>query len=136
MIEVARQTRVRQVAAFSRCVRAHGVPGFPDPSSHGVLPPARLRAIHRSRLAKRENAAFGSCAHLLRHQRAPLVAVPLSPKTRRSYATCMRTHGLPHFAFATSGNQAVATRLRDYLKSHLREAERASRACRRLVPKF
>ena len=113
------------------------MPDFPEPNSRGVLPSARLRAIHRRSPAKRESAALGACANLLaNHNRAPPVAVRLLPQTRRRYVACMRAHGLPRFAFAGSGDSAAAVSLARYLRAHASELERASQACRGLLPRL
>jgi hypothetical protein len=135
LLATARVARVRELRTFSRCVRAHGVPGFPAPNSRGVLSPTRLLAIHRSGLARSENVALGACAHLLGHgQRAPMVGVRLSARDRRRYVACVRAHGLAGFAFVGSG--AGAASLRRYLDAHRSSFERVSRACGRLLPRL
>jgi hypothetical protein len=49
--------------AFSRCVRAHGVPSYPDPSSSAVIPKetAQQLGVSDSQL----QAAMDACQHLL-----------------------------------------------------------------------
>ncbi len=56
--------RVQQVKAqalqFSRCVRTHGVPNFPDPDSHGRIPdPASVGVDQRSPKFEAANQACG-----------------------------------------------------------------------------
>jgi hypothetical protein len=49
--------------AYARCMRAHGVPNFPNPNSNGYFPKARVY-----RIAARNphyHAAYRACRHLL-----------------------------------------------------------------------
>jgi hypothetical protein len=68
--KAAKAVFARAELVIARCVRANGVPDFPDPNSHGPLPLAR-----KGPLAQKENTAMGICAHLLSHPRAPLKIV-------------------------------------------------------------
>lgn len=57
----ARQQQIAaQARSFSRCVRAHGVPGFPDPGSDGRIPdPATVGVDQGSPKFEAANAACG-----------------------------------------------------------------------------
>jgi hypothetical protein len=76
---------------FARCMRAHGVPGFPDPLPGGGFP--RVGAQSPA-----SRTAQTACIHLLRAgsgvHRAPTSA-ELAAALR--YARCMRAHGVPEF---------------------------------------
>jgi len=50
-------TRTEQLFVFSRCMRSHGVPNFPDPDSTGDLPLDRLGSLDTARLY----AAYTAC---------------------------------------------------------------------------
>jgi hypothetical protein len=52
----------QQMLAYSRCIRPHGVPNFPDPDSSGNLPPD-AKQIGAS--APQFDAAQTACIHLL-----------------------------------------------------------------------
>lgn len=95
--------RYRQALAYSRCMRTHGAPDFPDPdasgniiqhSSGGQAPDSGPRA----------QAADGTCHHLL-----PGGGVPSTAAARRTVsrllrlAACMRAHGEPDFPDPTVG---------------------------------
>jgi hypothetical protein len=56
-------TNAEKAIAFSRCVRARGVPNYPDPSSSAVIPkePAAQLGVSDSQL----QAAMNACQHLL-----------------------------------------------------------------------
>jgi hypothetical protein len=71
---LARQLRAASQAGLvhlefkiARCVRARGVSDYPNPNSHGVLPPAQLSAIQRGPLAQQEKNALGICVRMLPH---------------------------------------------------------------------
>ena len=53
----------QKALAFSRCVRSHGVPNFPDPTSSGGVPKetAQQLGVSNSQL----QAALKACQHLL-----------------------------------------------------------------------
>jgi hypothetical protein len=78
---------------FARCVRAHGVPNFPDPSpgsgiqiGPGVNPQSPTF-----------QSAQRACKLLLPNKGAP-PATPASDRTAAlTLARCMRTHGVPQF---------------------------------------
>jgi hypothetical protein len=82
---------------YAQCIRAHGVPNFPDPSATGGLAiPSDINT---------ESPAFKSaeqaCSSL-----AGNVGGPSSPESRKlellALARCMRAHGAPNFPDPTS----------------------------------
>jgi hypothetical protein len=85
--------------AYSRCMRSHGVPSFPDPGGKGGIPKPQVVAAAQSNPHK-FNAADGSCHHL-----APAgLAAPETAQQQRaqladelSFAKCMRSHGVTNF---------------------------------------
>ena len=85
--------------AYSRCVRAHGIPDFPDPDSSGNLNKEAIRHLGVSDSLLR--AATAACANLNPSN--------LSPAQQRQqltddlkFARCMRSHGLPNFPDPTT----------------------------------
>jgi len=124
----AKAVLTRLALATARCVRAHGVPDFPDPNSHGLLTLAR-----KGLLAHEENTAMGICAHLLSHPRAPLTIVGrVSPRTLLRFSDCMRANGLPGYPDLGSGMKLAP--YATYIRAHLPEVRRATLACSRLLP--
>jgi hypothetical protein len=93
--------------AFSRCVRSHGVPVFPDPDSHGNFPTLGQQALGVSKPTSL--AAQDSCKHLLStgggtgtpQQRQQKLAFGLK------VAGCLRANGYPTFPDPTSSGQAL-----------------------------
>ena len=55
-----RATRTQQLFAFSRCMRSHGVPNFPDPDSTGELPLDKLGSLGSTHVYR----AYTACRSL------------------------------------------------------------------------
>jgi len=81
--------------AFSRCMRAHGVPSYPDPSSGGQLP---KRTPEQLRVSDSEfQAARGACIHLVPNGGQPTAAqIQQYRSVMLRYARCIRAHGVPN----------------------------------------
>jgi hypothetical protein len=91
-----------QPLAFSHCMRAHGVPTFPDPNSSGVWPKDKVYlAAGNPSFASAERV----CGHLLPDggpgvSPSPSV-VQLIQTDMTKFAQCMRAHGVPRWPSAT-----------------------------------
>jgi hypothetical protein len=86
-----------QTVSFSRCMRAHGVSSFPDPSSSGVIPKTQVAALAGG---PQFPAAQRACQHLLPNTIAPRtthaeVQAALSGMVR--FAACMRSRGVQNW---------------------------------------
>ncbi len=86
----------RQALAFSHCVRANGVPDFPDPVSSGEIPKetAQQLGISDSRL----QAALNACEHLLPdtgNVNDNPAALHRWWSQMLQFARCMHAHGVP-----------------------------------------
>jgi hypothetical protein len=90
-------TRLQQLLAFSRCMRSKGVPGFPDPTSSGVIPKVSLQQIGVS--ASQIAAAQTACRHLLPSGPASPAQARLAQawNTSAAFAHCMRSHGISNW---------------------------------------
>ena len=85
--------------AFARCMRAHGLPGWPDPTSSGVFDKSTLRQLGYSKSQVMAVEAR-ACNNLLPTNGEPLQTA----QARRirladalSFARCMRSHGVRQF---------------------------------------
>jgi hypothetical protein len=99
---------------YSQCMRSHGVPNFPDPPSNGQVPKAstQLLGVSTSRL----QAAQTACQHLYPNNGGsggvltkdsigqceetgdcPQALVQAAMTALRTYARCMRSHGVPNW---------------------------------------
>jgi hypothetical protein len=82
--------------AFSRCMRSHGVPDFPDPNSSGALPKSQLAQLTASN--PQFPAAHRVCGRLLPNGGQPTQAqVQQAWNDMRNFARCMRSHGVPNW---------------------------------------
>jgi hypothetical protein len=82
--------------AFSRCMRSHGVPNFPDPNSSGLLPKNQVAQLTAGN--PQFPAAHRACEHLLPNGGQPTQAqVQQAWNDMRIFARCMRSHGVPNW---------------------------------------
>jgi hypothetical protein len=81
---------------FSRCMRSHGVPNFPDTNSSGALPKSQVDQLVAS--SPQFPPAHRACEHLLPNGGQPTQAqVQQAWNDMRNFARCMRSHGVPNW---------------------------------------
>ena len=86
----------QKLLAFSRCMRSHGVPNFPDPNSSGVLPKSQVAQLSAGN--SQFPAAHRACEHLLPNGGQPSLAqMQQAWNDMRNFARCMRSHGVPNW---------------------------------------
>jgi hypothetical protein len=97
-----------QGIAFSKCMRSHGVPNFPDPgagSGGGIQIQASDRSGSGQTLtvngqpvsAPAFKSASLACQSLLPKPRTIPGGLAIAKKNGVKFAQCMRTHGVPNF---------------------------------------
>jgi hypothetical protein len=96
------------LVAYSRCMRSHGVPGFPDPDGTGGIP--KLQVVDaRQRNPSRFDRADSACRSLLPNESLAPPETPQQQRVRRadglSFARCMRSHGVANFPDPTAQGQ-------------------------------
>jgi hypothetical protein len=84
--------------AYSRCMRSHGEPSFPDPDAKGQIK-EQLTASGIDVNSSRYQAAAGACQHLLPSGSTGPSQAEVQQEWRefRSFARCMRHHGVPNW---------------------------------------
>jgi hypothetical protein len=101
----ATPTTQNAALAFARCMRSHGVPSFPDPSSSGEFDKAKLRQILGTS-ESRVRAIQRPCFHLLPEGGPGPRETAQQTQTRLadelSFARCMRSHGVTRFPDPTA----------------------------------
>lgn len=121
--------------AFSRCVRSHGVPNFPDPppSFKGKFPGSSPQQLGVSE--SRIRAATAACLNLL--PAAPGQA-PLTAQEQRDYlraAACMRSHGIAIFPDPVfSGGHVSFPSPPSGFNTSSPQFTRARQICQRIIP--
>lgn len=92
-----------QTLAYSRCMRSHGVPTFPDPDSNGL--PKTQVVTARKADPSRFDSANTACRHLLPsgsgNGETP-AQIAQDWTAFRQFARCMRSHGVPNWPDPTS----------------------------------
>jgi hypothetical protein len=85
-------THAQAALAYARCMRAHGVPDFPDPDSNGNF------NVDPHSVSSQETAANQVCNHLLNGGgQADAAQQQQRLGALLRYARCMRAHGVPNF---------------------------------------
>jgi hypothetical protein len=84
--------------AFSRCMRFHGEPRFPDPDAQGQIK-QQLRASGIDENSSQYQATAGACQRLLPNggTRTTQAEVRREWSEFRSFARCMRRHRVPNW---------------------------------------
>jgi hypothetical protein len=117
--------------AFARCVRAHGVPNFPDPDSSGHFNKQQLRQLGVS--DSRLRAAQAPCQNLL-----PAGPPPLTAQEQQDYlraAACMRSHGITVFPDPVFSGGGVSFPLPSSgVDTSSPQFTRAKQICEQLIP--
>jgi hypothetical protein len=93
----------KDAAAFSRCMRSHGVPNFPDPDSQGNFPSFQTGVSKQTSVAANEG-----CKRLL--PRGGSMGTPQQRRDKLAFALnvarCVRTHGFPTFPDPSGSSQS------------------------------
>ena len=100
----------RQYHAYSRCMRSHGAPFWPEPTevSHGVFDSPYRYQVTAKVLAREHGpgwqAAVAAC-HSLAPQGIPFTAAQISALRSQleKLAACMRAHGIAAFPSPVAG---------------------------------
>jgi hypothetical protein len=129
-----------QAVAYSACVRAHGVPNFPDPkiSTNG----------NEVKVAIGINPSISDNPHFKSAQQACSKLLPgggpgsgpgrqISPQEQSQYlkaAACIRSHGIPSFPDPTFSGGGVHLPKAAGIDLHSPQVRAAEEACQSLIP--
>lgn len=121
--------------AYSRCVRAHGIPNFPDPDSSGDISKQAIRQLNvsDSLLA----SATSACESLNPNQPPSAAQQRQQLADDVKFAQCMRAHGLPKFPDPTNDNGRVEFAIsvsQDGFDPHSAPVLAKARECLRVLP--
>jgi hypothetical protein len=121
--------------AWSRCVRSHGIPDFPDPGSSGQVPKETAQQLGVSDSVLR--AATGACAALNPHQPPSQAQQRQQLTDDLKFAQCMRSHGVPNFPDPTSSDgrvEFVISVSRDGFDPHSPQILAKAHECQHVLP--
>lgn len=119
---------MHNAAAYASCMRSHGVPNFPDPTSQGTFQITSNDGININ--SPQYQNAMKSCQSL-----APAFGgIPAQNKAAAlKYASCMRSHGVANFpdpnaggGFEIGGNSGIDPSTPQY--------QSAQEACQHYLP--
>jgi hypothetical protein len=109
------------VAAFSACMRSHGVPDFPDPNSRGAVSITANNRLDPN--SPRFQSAETACQSLMP---GPTRAQQTRDEKRAlRYSACMRSHGMPSFPDPTFSNGNIGQRGIDLNSPQFQTAQKA-----------
>jgi hypothetical protein len=98
----AQSAQLNAALAFSRCMRSHGVPNFPDTDPRGDFPSFQTHVPKQT-----SAAADDACKHLL--SRGGSTGTPQQRRQKLAFglkvAQCLRRHGFPDFPDPTGSSQ-------------------------------
>jgi hypothetical protein len=96
----------QQALAYAKCMRAHGVPHFPDPDSQGDFVIAQIQVLDNT--VSDARYANVQCRYLVPGQMTGMSATQLQQLQQQDMhkaldaAICMRQHGVPGFPDPTA----------------------------------
>ena len=120
--------------AYSQCMRAHGVPNFPDLGSGRQIPKAVIVAALRQVSDSVARRASDACASLYPRQQT---SQPLTAQQQQDYlraAACIRSHGFPGFPDPTFSGGSVHFNVPPGMNTTSPQAVQAVQACRHFIP--
>jgi hypothetical protein len=97
----SQSTNTQKLLAFSRCMRSHGVPNYPDPTSSGAIP----KVSGQQASSPQFQAAQRACQNLLpagTNDQFPPGEVRLLLIGMLRFSRCMRSHGVPNWPDPTT----------------------------------
>ena len=122
--------------AFSRCMRAHGISDFPDPSSQGGIALNGGPGSDLNPSSPLFKAANNACKPLLPPHRALSPAQQAAARAQAlKYARCMRAHGISDFPDPNSqGNFQIQASAGSGLDPNNPRFQAANKACEHDLP--
>jgi len=125
-------TAYQKALAYSQCMRAHGVPGFPDPQPNGAI----LINGQKDHLnGAQVNAADKTCHHLLPNGGRMTAAQQKQALDQGlRFVACMRSHGIADMPDPSAQGGGVGLRLPRGLNVNSPVFKSAQQACHKLLP--
>lgn len=124
------------LTGFSRCMRSHGVSGFPDPTSGGDIQKRQVVAARASD-PSRFDSASKACENLLPDGSLGPPPVRITAADQVDYlkaAACMRTHGFPNFPDPTFANNEARVEVPPSINQDSSRFKSAATTCTKLIP--
>jgi hypothetical protein len=126
-------TTQNKAAAFSACMRSHGVPSFPDPDSQGHLYLKVTKGGALDPSTPQFQAAQEACKALAPSQNTTSSDAQLTGQMLK-YAACMRAHGEPDFPDPRISGGHFLMQLPKGINMNSPQFQSAQQACQSLIP--
>lgn len=124
----------QKALAYAQCIRAHGVPDYPDPNSQGqfIVQNGSSNTLGNVSASVRD-AASKACQKLLPPSMAqgPSGAQGQRTSDQLKFAECMRSHGEPNFPDPASNGSLT---LPSGMNAESPQFRNAEKACQSLMP--
>lgn len=120
----------QQALAFSKCMRAHGDPAWPDPGPEGAFPNDNGSLDKTSPQFRKARAA----CHKLEPGSPDASAIQRDYRRLLKYSACMRQHGVPKFPDPTMDAHGAGITVSKGIDPSSPQFKKAARACRPLQP--
>jgi hypothetical protein len=126
-----------EALAFARCLRANGLPNWPDPLSNGAFDKSKLQATGYSTTQVRA-VEDGPCKNLL-PTTAPSApnSQTITTQQQQDYINaiaCMRSHGFSNFPDPTFSDGHVTLTPPPGVDTNSTQFANAQHICQRLIP--
>jgi hypothetical protein len=122
----AGSTRHQKAVAYARCMRSHGVPSFPDPTSQGNF---IVNGIDE--FAPQTQRARSACQQLNPNGQATAAQQQQIVARELKFSKCMRSHGVPSYPDPSVQNGSVGTFLPSSIDTSTPQFQSAQQACQR-----
>jgi hypothetical protein len=128
-------TRAQNAAlAFARCMRSHGLPNWPDPTSNGVFDKSKLRQTGYG-VSQVRSVEDGACNHLLPNGQPHGPTITAADRTDYlKAAACVRSHGFPDFPDPTFQNNPVQANVPSSIDQDASRFKSVAEICTKLIP--
>jgi hypothetical protein len=120
--------------AYAACVRAHGIPNFPDPESGGVFDKNQVRAATAGMDVSEFRAKTQPCDHLLPPGGSGPTITPQDQQDYLNAAACMRSHGFANFPDPSFSDGGVNLSIPSSINTQSSQFTQAAQICTRLIP--
>lgn len=119
--------------AFARCMRAHGLTGWPDPDGSGHFDKSKLRQLGYSDSQIR-SVQDGLCGQLLPTTAADQTITAQDQQDYLNAAACMRSHGIANFPDPTFSDGHVSLAIPPSINTNSTQFVQAAQTCTKLIP--
>jgi hypothetical protein len=119
--------------AFARCMRSHGIPGWPDPTADGGFDKSELRALSVSP-ARIRAIEDRSCNYSFQNGAPAQTITRADQVDYLRAAACMRSHGFPDFPDPTFPNGSIAVNVPASIDRNSARFLSAAQVCTRVIP--